>query len=55
MLLSTVLLTFMMRPVLELVGRLVYAMSEIENGNFDVQIPSVEHPANEVEACCGRF
>ena len=55
MLLSTVLLTFMMRPVLDLVGRLVYAMSEIENGNFDVQIPSVEHPANEVECIVAGF
>lgn len=55
MLLLTVLLTFMMRPVLDLVGRLVYAMSEIENGNFDVQIPSVEHPANEVERIVAGF
>lgn len=45
----------MMRPVLDLVGRLVYAMSEIENGNFDVQIPSVEHPTNEVERIVFRF
>ena len=55
MLLSTVLLTFMMRPVLDLVGQLVYAMSEIENGNFDVQIPSVEHPTNEVERIVAGF
>ena len=55
MMLSTVLVTFMMRPVLDLVGRLVYAMSEIENGNFDVQIPSVEHPANEVERIVAGF
>ena len=55
MLFSTVLVTFMMRPVLDLVGRLVYAMSEIENGNFDVQIPSVEHPTNEVERIVAGF
>ena len=55
MLLSTVLVTFMMRPVLDLLGRLVYAMSEIENGNFDVQIPSVEHPTNEVERIVAGF
>lgn len=55
MMLSTVLVTFMMRPVLDLVGRLVYAMSEIENGNFDVQIPGVEHPANEVERIVAGF
>ena len=55
MMLSTVLVTFMMRPLLDLVGRLVYAMSEIENGNFDVQIPGVEHPANEVERIVAGF
>ena len=55
MLLSTVLVTLMTRPVLDLVGRLVYAMSEIENGDFDVQIPGVEHPTNEVERIAAGF
>ena len=55
MLLSTVL------PIYDEAGRWiwwdgrVYAMSEIENGNFDVQIPSVEHPANEVERIVAGF
>lgn len=55
MLLSIVLVTLMTRPILELVGRLVYAMSEIENGNFDVQILGVEHPTNEVERIAAGF
>ncbi len=54
-LLSMMLVTLMTRPVLDLVGRLVYAMSEIENGDFDVQIPGVEHPTNEVERIAAGF
>lgn len=54
-LLSMMLVTLMTRPVLDLVGRLVYAMSEIENGDFNVQIPGVEHPTNEVERIAAGF
>lgn len=53
--LSILLVTLMTRPVLEQVGRLVYAMSEIENGNFDVQISGVDHPTNEVERIVAGF
>ena len=54
-LLSMMLVTLMTRPILNLVSRLVYAMSEIENGNFDVQIPGVEYPTNEVERIAAGF
>lgn len=53
--LSILLVTLMTRPVLDLVRRLVYAMSEIENGHFDVRIPGVEHPTNEVERIAAGF
>lgn len=55
MLLSIMLVILMTRPALDLVGHLVYAMSEIENGNFDVRIPGVEHPTNEVERIASGF
>ena len=47
--LSTSIVWLMTRPVLDEVGKLVYAMSEIENGNFSVQISGVANPQNEVE------
>lgn len=54
-LLSTLIVCLMTRPVLDQVGKLVYAMSEIESGNFSVQIPGVAHPTNEVERISSGF
>lgn len=55
MMFSTVILHVMTSQVLDQVGRLVYAMSEIENGNFSVQIPNVASPQNEIERIAAGF
>ena len=55
MLLSLTLVSLMTGPMLEQVGRLGYAMSEIENGNFSVQIPLASQPANELERISAGF
>ena len=55
MMFSTVILHVMTSQVLDQVGQLVYAMSEIENGNFSVQIPNVSSQQNEIERIAAGF